>query len=123
LISAQLIDYVIASIFKTSSASYRGPQHVLAHGFQYAGEHAIDCGIPGVAIQFPNRNVQALKQAPWTDVLGLLGQNGDEIMIHLLLDCGIFVPLDAGKGIYYQLSGMFDSGRRVDYSAIADILV
>ncbi|KAJ5082191.1 hypothetical protein N7532_011234 [Penicillium argentinense] len=103
---SELIDYVIASIFKTSSASYRGPQHVLAHGFQYAGEHAIDSGIPGVAIQFPNRNVQALKQAPWADVLGLLGQNGDEIMIHLLLDCGIFVPLDAGKGIYYQLSGL-----------------
>lgn len=27
-------------------------------------------------------------------------------MIHLLLDCGIFVPLDASKGIFYQLSGM-----------------
>lgn len=59
-----------------------------------------------MAIQFPNRNVQALREAPWADVLGLLGQNGEEIMIHLLLDCGIFVPLDASKGIFYQLSGM-----------------
>ncbi|KAJ5391980.1 hypothetical protein N7509_007470 [Penicillium cosmopolitanum] len=106
---SELIDYVISNIFGDQS-SYRGPQHVLAHGFQHASENSVDSGIPGVAIQFPNRNVQALKQTPWTDVLGLLGQNGEEIMIHLLLDCGIFVPLDASKGIFYQLSGVPLSG-------------
>lgn len=101
---------MISSIFRDQSA-YFGPRHVLAHGFQHASEISVDSGIPGVAIQFRNRNVEALKQTPWADVLGLLGRNGEEIMIHLLLDCGIFVPLDASKGIFYQLSGMIGPPR------------
>lgn len=53
----------------------------------------------------PNHNVQALKQAPWTDVLTLLGSNGDEIMVRLLLDCGTFTAVNKIEGVYYQISG------------------
>jgi hypothetical protein len=28
-------------------------------------------------------------------------------MIKLLLDCGIFIPIDVKKGVYYQLSGTY----------------
>jgi len=55
---------------------------------------------------YPNQNVSTLTQAPWTDVLGLLGRSGEEIMMRLLLDCGIFSCLDRRKGVYYQISGM-----------------
>lgn len=57
--------------------------------------------------QFQNTNVQTLQQVPWTDVLDLLGSNGEEIMLRLLLDCGIFPCIDQRKGVYYQLSGRF----------------
>lgn len=50
--------------------------------------------------------MRVLKEGPWAKVLGLLGSNGEEIMMQLLFDCGIFAAIDARKGIYYQLSGM-----------------
>lgn len=107
---SKIVDFVISSLF---SRHYR-PQHILAHGFerisaQWLTTHdigALASSIPGVTKQFPNSNVQALKTAPWTEILGLLGKNGDMIMMRLLLDCGIFVCLDQGRALYYQLSGM-----------------
>lgn len=65
----------------------------------------MDSNIPGVVVQFPNHHVQTLKEAPWADVLGLLGSNGEEIMMRLLFDCGLFASIGAKKGIFYQLSG------------------
>lgn len=34
-----------------------------------------------------------------------MGQNGEETMLRLLLDCGIFSCMDNEKGAFYQLSG------------------
>lgn len=62
--------------------------------------------IPGVEAKFPNPQVATLKQAPWTSLLGLLGKDGDDIMIRLLLDCGIFTCVDSQRSVYHQLSGM-----------------
>jgi hypothetical protein len=62
-------------------------------------------GIHGVVPQYPNRNVSALKTAPWSEVLGLLGMSGEEILIGLLLDCGVFVRVDGGTESFYQMSG------------------
>lgn len=103
----QVVDFVIWKLFN-HQGSYK-PQHLLTHGFQRPamGQNAPESSIPSLAIQFPNQNVRTLKSAPWVDILGLLGSNGEEIMICLLLDCGIFVSVNARKGIYYQLSGMF----------------
>lgn len=72
--------------------------------------------IPGIVSQFPNQNVQVLKDCAWTEVLDLLGSNGEEIMMQLLFDCGVFAAINARKGIYYQLSGMASSscGERID---------
>lgn len=96
---------------------YQKPEHLLSHGFRRArpGQNALD-NIPGLVAQFPNHNVRTLKDAPWTEVLGLLGAHGDEIMMRLLFDCGIFAPIDARKGIYYQLSGMI-SWQRLKYKS------
>lgn len=72
-----------------------------------ANEPQTMTNIPGIMVQYPNKNVQTLQQVPWTDVLDLLGSNGEEIMLKLLLDCGIFPCIDHRKGIFYQISGRY----------------
>ncbi|KAF7123031.1 hypothetical protein CNMCM5793_001207 [Aspergillus hiratsukae] len=111
---SEIVDFVISSLFNLNGFSYQRPQHLLAHGFQRAGgpdqrtdDHAaLASSIPGLVLRYPNRNVETLKQAPWTNVLALLGGNGEEIMLRLLLDCGIFTAIDHRKGTYYQISGL-----------------
>lgn len=95
---------MIWKLFSQSNGSYQRPEHLLTHGFHrpYNGQNAQ---------QFPNLNVRVLKEGAWAKVLGLLGSNGEEIMMQLLFDCGVFAPIDAQKGIYYQLSGMVLSRR------------
>ncbi|PWY77241.1 hypothetical protein BO94DRAFT_472976 [Aspergillus sclerotioniger CBS 115572] len=110
---AEIVDFVISSLFNRNRFSRQQPRHLLARGFRRASaahvpceNSTITCSIPGLVAQFPNGNVQILKQAPWTDVLGLLGINGEEILMRLLFDCGIFTAVDQQRGIYFQLSGL-----------------
>ncbi|KAL2809625.1 hypothetical protein BJX63DRAFT_349126 [Aspergillus granulosus] len=106
---SELVDFVISSLFTRRGDLYRRAQHVLTHGFQEAQgfphSNLQPCSLMGVEARFPNKNVEKLKQSPWTDLLALLGRNGEEIMLRLLLDCGIFVAMDVKKDIYYQISG------------------
>ncbi|KAJ5757647.1 uncharacterized protein N7511_006341 [Penicillium nucicola] len=102
---SEVVDFVIWKLF--NHGSYAKPQHLLAHGFQRPamGLNAVETSIPGIVSQFPNQNVRTLKEDAWAEVLGLLGSNGEEIMMQMLFDCGVFVAINARKGIYYQLSG------------------
>ncbi|PYH96899.1 hypothetical protein BO71DRAFT_319834 [Aspergillus ellipticus CBS 707.79] len=103
----EIVDFVVSSHFNRVSFSRHMPCHLLTRGFVRAREENTPaCDIPGLVAQFPNDNVQKLKQAPWTEVLGLLGTNGEEIMLGLLLDCGVFTAVDEQRGIYFQLSGL-----------------
>lgn len=99
------MEYVVATLFNRN----KRPQHILAQGFQRlsgpANENKAPSHIPGIIIQYPNKNVQSLQRVPWTDVLDLLGSHGEEIMLRLLLDCAIFPCMDYRKGVFYQLSG------------------
>jgi len=107
-----VVDFVIWKLFNQNVYNgYQKPQHLLAHGFQRPamGLNGLDIHIPGLVCQFPNHNVGTLKEGPWADVLGLLGCNGEDIMMQLLFDCGVFAAINARKGVYYQLSGI-DSG-------------
>jgi telomerase reverse transcriptase len=86
--------------------------HLLCHGFQRATDHcppnldhAPTAGIRGIVPKYPNKNVSMLKTSPWTEVLNLLGKDCEEIMLHLLLDCGLFMVVDNTKETLYQLSG------------------
>ena len=106
-----MINFAILTLFRRNQGSYFRPAHILCHGFQRASEmdreYSALSGIPGIVPQYPNRNVSLLKNHLWTQVLRLLGRNAEEIMLHLLLDCGLFVPVSGGKGrTIYQLSGM-----------------
>lgn len=61
--------------------------------------------LPGIISTHPNSNVAAIKTAPWAKILPLMGKDGEKIMIDLILDCGIFVPVESGQNSYFQLSG------------------
>ncbi|RMZ73943.1 telomerase reverse transcriptase [Pyrenophora seminiperda CCB06] len=107
----EIVDFVIWCLFKRSS-SYK-PAHLLCHGFQRTGNahreqnvnHDPTCSIPGLQECYRNSYVRTLKEPLWCRLHALLGQNGDRIMMDMLLDCSIFLPIKANIGNYYQLSG------------------
>ncbi|KMP05894.1 telomerase catalytic chain [Coccidioides immitis RMSCC 2394] len=105
---SEIVDFAILTLFEQKRAPYSRHTHLLCHGFQRASSHYApnhEHG-PGIVPQYPNKNVSMLKSFPWTDVLNLLGESCEEIMLHLLLDCGLFVSLNSNRGTYYQLSGV-----------------
>lgn len=61
--------------------------------------------IPGIFSVFENANATALCTGPWPQVLALLGQAGERIMIDLLIDCSIFLRVEAGYNNYHQING------------------
>ncbi|KAJ5952017.1 uncharacterized protein N7479_010430 [Penicillium vulpinum] len=97
-LQSEVVDFVIWKLFNHTKGSSQKPQHVLKYGFQRLGMDVVS--------RIPNQNVQILKEGAWAAIPGLLGSNGEEIMMHLLFDCGVFTAINAQKGIYYQLSGV-----------------
>jgi telomerase reverse transcriptase len=73
--------------------------------------------IPGLVTRHPNENVRLLKQDPWRELSTVLGNKGIEILQSLLLDCGIFIPLETGRENFYQLSGIPLSDLKVIHSS------
>jgi telomerase reverse transcriptase len=87
-------------------------QHLLCQGFRkdvssraVHRHEGIPSNIPGVHAVHPNGHVASMKEAPWPQVLVLLGKEGERAMMDLILDCGIFLPVKNGRGNYHQLSG------------------
>ncbi|KAL0781131.1 hypothetical protein CaCOL14_002466 [Colletotrichum acutatum] len=107
---SEIVDFVVWQIFNRHAAR---PKHLLCDGFRRQAQnitdtkgHNRDSGIQGLVAVDPNHYVQALKKAPWPQVLMLLGKSGEQIMIDLLIDTAIFLPVRAGLGNMYQLSGI-----------------
>lgn len=103
----QIVDFVIWLLFSREKNSSTWPRHILCDGFRRTTtERDSDGGtIPGIFSRFPNDSVSALRATPWPQILALLGQSGEKAMLDLLLDCSIFVAVDAGFANFYQLSG------------------
>lgn len=102
----KIIDFIIWLLFaRHKKAGW--PKHMLCDGFRRAATEGDHRGstIPGIFSRFPNDNVASLRTAPWPQILSLLGQSGEKVMLDLLLDCSIFVAVEAGYGNYFQLSG------------------
>jgi len=87
---------------------------MLCHGlqrtkatFQQAGgiSGGGGCGIPGLVSVFPNEYVEAMKSPAWAEIPRLLGDSGDQLMIDLILRCGLFAPVASIEGGHYQISG------------------
>jgi telomerase reverse transcriptase len=99
-------------IYSKNTSSNDRVKHLLAQGFRkdvssrsvHRAEN-IASAIPGVISTYPNNHVTAMKTSPWPEILGLMGKQGEKVMIDLILGCGIFLPLESGRGSYHQLSG------------------
>ena len=108
----QLVDFAIWLLFYRIHRNDFRPNHLLCHGYSrsntsqknYKVDGAVH-GVHGVTSNYPNSLVNTLKNDPWTNVLDLLGKDGEPIMLDILLDCAIFVGVQSGKGNLYQLSG------------------
>ncbi|KIW30624.1 uncharacterized protein PV07_06357 [Cladophialophora immunda] len=110
----EVVDFVIWSLFKGNFANKARPQHILCHGLQrgrISHDHGYQPGepapfLPGIIRKHPNENLLTLKSSPWSDVLSLLGVDGEVIFASLLLDCGVFTRVASGRDNYFQLSGI-----------------
>jgi telomerase reverse transcriptase len=69
------------------------------------GRDDITSAIPGLQSTYPNSHVTSMKSRPWPQVLLLMGKEGERAMIDLILDCGIFLDVGSGRGVYHQLCG------------------
>ncbi|PNS20562.1 hypothetical protein CAC42_6012 [Sphaceloma murrayae] len=102
-----IVDYCVWSLFrKHARTSY--PPHVLCHGYvrsAAAGQH-VPYEIHGLVSHNPNQYVAQFKTKPWTELPQLLGGNADKILVSLLLDCGIFTPLEPLQKNWIQISGV-----------------
>ena len=84
----------------------------MCHGYQRSSapkstpeDHFTLAGIPGLVSHYPNSHVNKVKGALWGELLRIMGKDGEEIMLDLILDCGIFLAVEKGNSNYYQLSG------------------
>ncbi|RYO73581.1 hypothetical protein DL764_010545 [Monosporascus ibericus] len=109
---SEIVDFAIWLLFSKTKASGTWPKHLLCDGFRRnrgSGPPRQACNdernIPGLFALHPNPHVDTLKRVPWPQLLLLLGQSGERIMMDLLLDCAIFVPVNAGTNNYCQISG------------------
>ncbi|OLN82062.1 Telomerase reverse transcriptase 1 [Colletotrichum chlorophyti] len=108
-----IVDFVIWQLFSRPQPATTWPRHILCDGFRRRAQHTGKAAgpgspgsIPGLIAVHTNHHVQTLKDAPWPQVLMLLGKYGEQIMIDLLIDNAIFLPVQTGVGNMYQLSGI-----------------
>ncbi|KAF2684833.1 hypothetical protein K458DRAFT_27426 [Lentithecium fluviatile CBS 122367] len=104
---SEIVDFVIWRLFKRST--FHKPSHLLCHGFQRSGTHGrpgpqqLNHCIPGLLSHHRNPGVDTLKGPLWCRLHALLGPGGDLMMMDMLLDCGIFTPVEGSRGNYLQV--------------------
>lgn len=106
-LSAQIVDFVVWLLFSRDIQVGKRPKHILCDGFRRSagpGDQGTS-SIPGLFSLYPNSHVKALREAPWPQLLALLGKSGEKIMIGLLVDTSIYVAVEAGFNNYHQLTG------------------
>lgn len=108
----QIVDFAIWLLFYRLHRNIYRPPHLFCHGYRRAHapgkineDHGAMASIPGVVSHYPNSHVSTLKNTLWADVLGLLGKEGERIMLDLILEFGIYVAVESGRENYYQLCG------------------
>ena len=106
------MDYAIWRLFNREYRGAHTPAHILCRGYQPAGppknankDQCAAAGILGLRAVYPNNHVTQIRGTTWNDLLKLMGRDGEMIILNLVLDCGIFIPVDQGKNNFYQLSG------------------
>jgi telomerase reverse transcriptase len=105
--ASKIVDFVVWLLFSRDLKAGRRPKHLLCDGFRKSagpGDQG-NTSIPGLFSLYPNSHVKALREAPWPQLLALLGRAGEKIMIDLLVDTSVYVNVQAGFNNYYQLTG------------------
>nr|OQO19315.1 hypothetical protein B0A51_11621 [Rachicladosporium sp. CCFEE 5018] len=101
---SEVVDLTVWRLFKRDNGGRR-PAHLLCLGFQRSplaangDEVPAAAGIPGVYLCGPTRFASQLRARPWTGLCHLLGRGGDRIVSELLMDCGLFSPIDGGSNV------------------------
>ncbi|KAF3762316.1 hypothetical protein M406DRAFT_332695 [Cryphonectria parasitica EP155] len=106
-LQSEIIDFIIWLLFSREKNPSRTPHHLLCDGLRRRSgprQQGVPSSIQGLHRVFFNERVAAIKQVPWPQLLQILGKSGESMMINLLLDCSVFLPVEAGRGNYYQLS-------------------
>ncbi|KUI62081.1 Telomerase reverse transcriptase [Cytospora mali] len=105
---SEIVDFVIWLLFSREKNPSQRPHHLLCDGFRKKVgpiRQGAPSSIQDLCSLYFNERVAAIKREPWPQLLALLGKSGESIMINLLLECAIFLHIDAGRSNYYQLSG------------------
>lgn len=104
----QIVDFVILSLFRRHTGSYR-PSHVLCDGFQRSagtdGEARAVPGLPGIFAKGENPLVQELRNQPWSSLPELLGRGAERILIEMLMNCGLYRPVHDSSNVR-QICGL-----------------
>lgn len=107
---SELVDFSVWLLFHRQHASAPRPPHVLCAGFARCVAFGPDasCAIPGLTAFALNPHVATLKGEVWTQLARALGRHSDNVVLDLLVNCGVFAPLGGdAQGCLYQLSGAF----------------
>ncbi|KAF5660987.1 telomerase reverse transcriptase [Fusarium heterosporum] len=104
----EIVDFVVWLLFSRDVQVGRRPKHLLCDGFRKSAgpDDQGTTSIPGLFSLYPNSHVKALREAPWPQLLALLGKSGEKIMINLLVDASIYVGVQSGFNNYHQLTGI-----------------
>jgi telomerase reverse transcriptase len=99
---SQIVDFVISSLFRRHTGSYR-PSHVLCDGFQRSagtgGEARAVPGLPGIFAKGENPHVQELRNPPWSSLPDLLGRGAERVLSEMLMNCGLYRPIHDSSNV------------------------
>ncbi|EPE28186.1 hypothetical protein GLAREA_04977 [Glarea lozoyensis ATCC 20868] len=99
---SDIVDFAIWLLFSRGNTISGRVQHLLCQGYQ----RDANSRMMNRAENAPNNHVSTIKSDPWPQVLLLMGNEGEKMMLDLLLDCGLFVEVTNGCETYHQLSGL-----------------
>ena len=110
---SELVDVAICLLFYRVYRQTKWPPHLLCYGYwrgrgsqQAGGEMCAVTGITGLTSHYPNNNVTIMKGALWNNVLEMLGKDGEQVMLKMMVHCGIFTRVENGQGNLYQSCGI-----------------
>ncbi|RKF53490.1 Telomerase reverse transcriptase [Golovinomyces cichoracearum] len=109
---SKIVDFAIWLLFSKLYKPGKKDRHLLSQGYckhaTYNTRNQIlkaPSNIAGMMLTYQNIHVTSMKASPWPQILTYLGSGGEKAMLDLILDYGIFVPLDDEHKNFYQLSG------------------
>ncbi|TQS39003.1 hypothetical protein Golomagni_00480 [Golovinomyces magnicellulatus] len=117
---SKIVDFAIWLLFSKLYKPGKKDRHLLSQGYckhaTYNTRNQIlkaPSNIAGLMLTYQNSHVTSMKASPWPQILTYIGSGGEKAMLDLILDYGVFVPLDDEHKNFYQLSGFPLSGLEV----------